>query len=90
MNDTDFALLVSKPIGETYRDAKNCSVTWPAHALGLTRAMASLCCDELASHDNGAPLPKGLEEKITELSRRHLINSGIRDELHQLRDVSFP
>ena len=86
MTDIEFAFRISEAAGKIYRSAKNCSITWPAHSLTWTRALGSLCCDEIASHFGGVPLAVSFEQKIKTLFEHHWISDSVKTMLNRLRD----
>lgn len=84
MNDIDFAMRVSPPIGQLYGEAKRSLNEFPKHALIQSRALASLCCDMLGAPVQNVQRPS-LDDQITELARTHRINSDTHDLLQRLR-----
>jgi TPR repeat protein len=84
MNDLEFALHVSGPIGKLYGEAKRSRLQFPRNTLITLRSLAELCCDMLRRNDT-VEWPGDLVDRIRILSRTHRINRETHEQLEQLR-----
>ena len=86
MNDIDFAISISNPIGSLYKSAKENGSDLPDYSLGQLRGLCKLICDLIAQKNTlDLSNTSSLDEKIYSLFKEKLINQKTKDKLHQLR-----